>query len=229
MRTTVVTRLAIVDAQAIFRAGIRQICSAFPDIAVVGEGSRNADGLALAERHAPEVLVLDGAQSSVLAVIAHLREYHHHIALVLFVDQADHIDELLLHRGLQAGVMGFLRKDIEPLNLVRAIRDASCGLRTVMPEAKPAPQLFQELGNCDHHALSEREQAVLELLLRGISNDEIAAILCVSRSTVKFHLRNIYSKLGVRSRAEALAFVFSQRPLENMPEAGTRRALAVTA
>ncbi|NJM05665.1 response regulator transcription factor [Candidatus Gracilibacteria bacterium] len=226
MRTMAVIRLVTVDVRSIFRAGIRQICSAFPDIVVVGEGSRNADAVALCERQQPDVILLDGSQSNQLSFIAHLREYHHDVAMLLFVDE---IDDLLLHRAFQLGVLGYLYKDVEALSLVRAIRDASCGLRTLTPEPRAAAYRYQQNSAFDHHALSEREQAVLELLMHGISNDEIAGHLCVSRSTVKFHLRNIYSKLGVRSRAEALAFVFGQRPSESIPEALSRRALAVPA
>jgi DNA-binding NarL/FixJ family response regulator len=221
-----VVRLVTIDTRAIFRAGIRQICASSPDITIVGESSHNADAIALCERQHADIVVLDGTQSNTLSVISHLRECYPDIKILLFVEQ---ISEFMLHRAMQLGVMGYLFKDAEALSLIRSIRDASCGLRTIATDLR-SPSYRQEDGSeLDQNSLSEREQAVLELLMHGISNDAIATRLCVSRSTVKFHLRNIYSKLGVRSRAEALAVVFGQRPIEGLHDIAARRAFIVVA
>ncbi len=222
-------RLVTVDAQAIFRAGIRQICAAFPDIIVAGEAGRAADALGLCERLRPDLLLLDGGLPGGLSLIAQLREHHPAVRVLIL---ADRLDEAALRRALQLGVAGYLLKQIEAFDLVQALRSAAGGLLTLAPEAAALVLGQAEQPECDLDALSEREQMVLALLLHGLSNDAIAARLRVSRATVKFHLRNIYSKLGVRSRTEALAVVYSQRrapaarqgdPLADLPR---RRALA---
>jgi DNA-binding NarL/FixJ family response regulator len=223
-------RIVTVDAQAIFRAGVRQICSAFPDIAVVGEAGRSADALVLCERLQPDLILLDGALPGCLSLIAQLRESHREIGVVILVDR---VDEALLRRALQHNVVGYLLKQIDVFDLIQAVRSAAGGLLTLAPEAATVALARSGQPECEQDALSEREQAVLALLLHGISNDDIAARLRVSCSTVKFHLRNIYSKLGVRSRAEALAVVYGQRRIaparsgEALPERPLRRPLAV--
>ncbi|HMQ35322.1 MAG TPA: response regulator transcription factor [Chloroflexaceae bacterium] len=230
MGTTSTIRLVTVDAQAIFRAGIRQICAAFPDIVVAGEASRAADALGLCERLRPDLLLLDGTLPGGLSLLAQLREHHGAVRALML---ADRVDETVLRRALQLGVAGYLLKQIEAFDLVQALRSAAGGLLTLAPEVAALALGRGDQPECDLDQLSEREQTVLSLLLHGMANDAIAARLRVSRATVKFHLRNIYSKLGVRSRTEALAVVYGQRrapvarpgdPLADLPR---RRAMAV--
>jgi DNA-binding NarL/FixJ family response regulator len=223
-------RIITIDAQAIFRAGIRQICSAFPDVVVVGEACRSSDALVLCERLRPDLLLIDGMLPGALSAIAQLREQQPELGMMILVDR---VDEGMLRRALQHGVVGYLLKQVDIFDLIQAIRSAAGGLLTLAPEAATVALARSGPLEREQDALSEREQAVLALLLHGISNDDIAARLRVSCSTVKFHLRNIYSKLGVRSRAEALAVVYAQhrtpapRLGESLPERSLRRALAV--
>lgn len=229
MRTAPTVRLIIAHEQPIFRAGIVLICSRLPGIAVAGEAGRGADALALCERLRPEILLLDADLPGALGLIAQLREVCPAVGVVLL---ADRVDAFLLQRALQYGAVGYLLKQIDAFDLVQAIRSASGGLLTLAPEAAVVLNRFDQPAHAPDQ-LSEREQRVLALLLNGLSNDTIADSLRVSRSTVKFHLRNIYSKLGVRSRAEALALVYGQRrlaagqPAEPPVELHQRRALAV--
>lgn len=227
MRTASTIRLVTVDSQAVFRAGISAICSAFPNIAVAGEGSRSADAMELCERLRPNLLLLDGGLPGALSVLVQLREHHPDVGVLLLADQ---LDEALLRRGLQLGVVGYLLRQIESFDLTQAIRSAARGLLTLAPEAIV---VLASQDDAAQDALSEREQAVLALLLQGCANDAIAARLQISRSTVKFHLRNIYMKLGVSSRVEALALVYRQRRgtlarlSEPLPELLRPRTLAV--
>lgn len=230
MGKTGIIRLISADAQAIFRAGIRQICSTFPDIEFVGEASRSADVLTLCERLCPDLVLLDGALPGALSLIAQMRQQCPSVGIMVLVDR---VDETLLRRGLQLGVVGYLLKQVDAFDLVQAIRSAAGGLLTIDPEIAALAIVAQDGMDIDQEALSDREQAVLNLLLQGISNNAIAGRLRISPSTVKFHLRNIYSKLGVRSRAEALAVIYGQqRPAtrqapETYPETPRRRSLAL--
>lgn len=201
-------RLVTVDAQAIFRAGIKQICAAVPDMMVAGEASRGADALVLCERLRPDLLLLDGALPGGLSLLAQLRERHGGVRVLLLANQ---IDESLLRHALQLGVVGYLLKHIEAFELVQAIRSAASGLLTLTPEAAALVRARAGQSELEPDVLSKREQAVLHLLLQGLTNSAIAAMLHISRATVKYHLRNIYSKLDVGSRTEALALVYWQR------------------
>jgi NarL family two-component system response regulator LiaR len=230
MRTAPTVRLIIAHDQPIFRAGIVQICSRLPGIIVAGEAGRSADALGLCDRLRPDILLLDGALPGALSLIAQLRETCPSVGVVVL---ADRVDEHLLQRALQHGAVGYLLKHIDAFDLIQAIRSASGGLLTLAPEAAAVVLNSFDQPKHEPDQLSEREQCVLALLLNGLSNDTIADNLQVSRSTVKFHLRNIYSKLGVRSRAEALALVYGQhRPARGQAsdaptELHPRRALAV--
>ncbi|MCS6882584.1 MAG: response regulator transcription factor [Oscillochloridaceae bacterium] len=226
-------RLISADAQAIFRAGIRQICSTFPDFEIVGEASRSADVLTLCERLRPDLVLLDGALPGALSLIAQMRQQYPKVSVIVLVDR---VDETLLRHGLQLGIVGYLLKQIDAFDLVQAIRSAAGGLLTIDPDIAALAIVGQNENDLDQEELSEREQAVLSLLLQGISNNDIARRLQISSSTVKFHLRNIYSKLsklGVRSRAEALAMIYGQRTVaspdasEPYPETLRRRSLAL--
>ncbi|GAB4442531.1 MAG: response regulator transcription factor [Chloroflexi bacterium OHK40] len=229
MSTATTIRIVTIDAHPIFRAGIRQICAAFPDVVVAGEASRCADAIVLCDQLRPTLLLMDGALAGGMSLIAQLRERHPKVGIVIL---ADRIDDSLLRRALELGVVGFLLKHVDPFDLMQALRSAAGGLLTLAPEVASAALARAAQPEREPDALSEREQAVLALLLSGLSNNSIAARLRVSCSTVKFHLRNIYSKLGVSTRAEALATVYAQRraPLtrsaEHVQELAWRRTLA---
>lgn len=201
-------RLISVDAQAVFRAGIKQICTTFPDLEVIGETSGCADALSLCERLRPDLLLIDGGLPDALGLVAQLRQLYPQIGVIMLVDRAD---EAQLRHAVHLGVTGYLVKQIDIFDLVQAIRSAAGGLLTIDPEAATLALATPGATGMQPEPLSDREQAVLRLLLQGLPNSAIAARLQISLSTVKFHLRNIYGKLGVSSRAEALAAIYGQQ------------------
>lgn len=201
-------RVAIVDAQPIFRVGIRQIFAAFPDITVIGEAGCSADALVLCERLRPGLLLFDAAMPGGLTLIAQLHERRSPVRVLIL---AERVDEALLDQALQLNIVGYLLKHLGAFDIAQAVRSAASGLLTLAPEAAAAARCGASRPESNPHRLSEREQAVLALLLQCLSNEMIAARLNISRSTVKFHLANIYAKLGVRTRAEAITVFYRQR------------------
>jgi len=132
-------------------------------------------------------------------------------------------DPDLVLRALQAGAIGYLVKGISAGRLAQAIREAYAGRPTLAPEAvqalvhRPAPSPV--LGN----DLTGREREVLALLAAGLSNVEIAQRLTIRLSTVKYHLRGIYSKLGAANRAEAVALALEHKLIPTRLQAPSRR------
>lgn len=201
------TRLVTADPQAIFRAGVRQVLGAFPDFEVVGEAGSSTDAFTLCERVRPDLLLIDGLMPGALTLIARLRERRSPVRIVVI---ADRIEPAAVSHALQLGVAGYLLKAVEAFDLAQALRGAVGGLLTLAPELSAVAMGEWGPSAPDPDGLSERELVVLDLLLLGLSNQAIAARLHLSCATVKYHLRNIYDKLGVRTRAEALARFYRQ-------------------
>jgi NarL family two-component system response regulator LiaR len=127
------------------------------------------------------------------------------IALTSFKEQD------LVQRALQAGAIGYLLKDVQALELAEAIRAAYAGRPTLAPEATQALIQAATQPPQPGHDLTEREREVLALMVKGLSNNEIAGRLVVSISTVKYHVSGILSKLGAANRAEAVAMALQHR------------------
>lgn len=222
MGTSLLIRVAIVDAQQIFCAGVQRVLEPFAEISVVGSASCVVDARALCERHRPDVLLLDGALPGALTLLGHLRERQPKLRVVMLGDRAE---PALITAALDLGVRAYLLKTTTPLDLFHAVRAAASGMLTLAPEVVAA----MRDANDRPEPFSAREQEVLDLLVQGRSNEAIAAALHVSRSTVKFHLSNVFTKLGVRTRAEAIARVYEGQlsPAPRPPSLQTSSRLPV--
>jgi two-component system, NarL family, response regulator LiaR len=203
-------RVLIADDHAVVRQGLRTFLDLQEDLEVVGEASDGGEAVEVAEREAPDVVLMDLVMPGMdgIAAIRALRERvpgARAIALTSFGD-----DERVFP-AVRAGAAGDLLKDVEPGELVRAIRVVHAGQSVVHPAV--ASRLLEELaadgaatGRAPGEVLTAREREVLRLIARGRSNKVIARELGVSEKTVKTHVSHILGKLGVTARTQAALF-----------------------
>jgi len=202
-------RVLIADDHLIVREGLRMILETSDDMEVAGEAADGAEAVRLAQALAPDVVLMDLRMPNMdgLAAIERLRLQQPQIAVVILTT---YNEDDLMQRGLRAGARGYLLKDTDRDTLFNTIRAAARGETLLKPElvarllARPESKPHGEL------ELTERERQVLQAVARGERSKEIAARLGITERTVKAHLAGIYNKLGVDSRAAAIA-VAAQR------------------
>lgn len=197
--------LLIVDNQAVSRAGLHRLLESYPDLEVVGEATDSVQAVSEAAELWPQVVLID-AQLPIeqsLETVRQLRQLNATIHVLFLTDRER---EELLYEALRAGASGYILKDIAPDELAHAVRVVARGEMFVQPGM--ATRLLAHLDRHERavqERLTARERDVLQLLARGLRNKEIAARLTVSERTVNFHLANIYAKLHVSGRTEALS------------------------
>ena len=197
-------RVFLVDDHAVVRSGLSAFLLAFDELELVGEASSGEKALQLCQEIQPDVVLMDLVMPGMdgAAATHAIRERcpdTQVIALTSFKEQE------LVHGALEAGAIGYLLKNVSAAELADAIRAAHAGLPTLAPEATQALMSVAREPRSPGHDLTDREREVLRLLVEGLTNPGIADRLVVSHSTVKFHVSNILSKLGVSSRTEAVA------------------------
>ena len=201
-------RLVIADDHLIIRQGLRLILETEADFELAGEAADGAEALELCAQLRPDVVLMDLRMPGMdgLTAIERLRAEQPQIAVVILTTFNE--DDLML-RGLQAGARGYLLKDTDRGALFNPIRAAARGETLLKPEILTR-LLGQHPGGAHksttaESGLTEREQEVLEAVARGERSKEVALRLGISERTVKAHLASIYGKLGVDSRAAAIA------------------------
>ena len=214
-------RVMVVDDHAVVRGGLSAFLLAYEDLQLVGEAANGAEALWLAERCQPDVVLMDLMMPEMDGATAtrQLRQRHPHIQVIALTSFKE---DDLVQGALAAGAIGYLLKNISANELVGAIRSAYVGRPTLAPEAT---QVL--IHNATHHRpkplgfdLTEREHDVLALMVTGMNNNEIADKLIVSRSTVKYHVSNILSKLQAATRTEAVAYALQQNLVHTSSERG---------
>ena len=213
-------RVALADDQRLLREGLRIILDAAPDITVVGVAEDGLDAIALAAKEQPDVMLLDirmprcdgiEATPRILQASPQTR-----VLLLTTFDMPD-----LVIEAMRAGASGFLLKDSSAEQLTAAVRAAAEGQMLLQGQsaagllaglARPSSVEAAQLERpAQDFGLTEREQDVLRLIARGMSNAEIAQELVVSEATVKTHINHIFAKLGARDRAQALVLAQQHR------------------
>ncbi len=199
--------IVLIDDHAIVRHGLRAILERESDLRVVGEAATTEAAMAVVSAVRPQIVLLDlklsaGSDTEGLELCAALTANHPGLGVLVLTT---FIDDHLVLAAIHNGARGYVVKDVDTSALIRAIRDISRGGSAF--DARSAAAMVRGIHAGPVEAdkkLTAREQEVLELLSRGMSNIEIGKKLFISDTTVKFHVGNILRKLGVSRRAEAV-------------------------
>jgi DNA-binding NarL/FixJ family response regulator len=203
-------RSLIAEDHFVARVGVRTIVNTQPDMTVVAEAMNGQQAVELYRQHLPDVTLLDlrmPVMTGIEAAIA-IRRDHPRARLIALTTYGGDED---IRRAARAGVQAYLTKDVLHDELLKAIRTVYSG-RTYLPAAIAAALAAQ----APRPDLSGRELEVLELVVNGMSNKEIAGALNIAEHTVKNHVKSIFDKLGVADRTQA-ATVAIQRGIVHLP------------
>ena len=198
MNQSNVIRILIADDHPILGQALTMLLECEPDMSVVGQACDGQKALELFHQHQPDVALMDlrmPKMEGADAIAAICAKFKHARIVVLTTFDGDED----IYRGLRAGAKGYLLKGAEPNELLDAIRTVHKGQKYISPSI--AAKLAERMGSPE---LSDRELEVLRLMAKGMSNQQISTDLNIAESTVRFHANNIFGKLNVSDRTQAV-------------------------
>ncbi len=202
-------RVAIADDQQLFSGGLARIIGVQPDIEVVGEAHTGEEAVELCLETEPDVVLMD-ISMPVMDGVSATRKIREILPRTRILILTVHTDDAHVFQGIKAGAQGYLLKDCTPEDLTRAIRTVYAG-DTIMAQdiAQKMLTTFEGIQNDDAEIaphLTERELEVIKALAQGKSNKQIAQSLHISEKTVRNHASNIYKKLHIYDRTQAVIY-----------------------
>lgn len=203
-------RVLVVDDHSVVRHGLIAMLQWESDIEVVGEAADGERAVELISALEPDVVLLD-LRMPKLSGVEVMWKTHQRYPAVRFLVLTTYDSDEYISPALAAGAQGYLLKDVLPEDLVEAVRSIMRGGAALEPGV--AARVLERMQQSESDSLSNRERDVLRLLVAGASNKQIAARLALSENTIKTHLSNIFSKLNVQSRAEAVAVALQRKLL----------------
>ncbi len=221
-KSLVAIRLVIADDQRLFRQSLRMVLEHHSDLKVIAEASDGQEAYEQAKAVRPDVVLMDVEMPKLdgIGATAVLMKSLVGIKVLILSSYSD--DDRVL-KGIKAGAVGYIVKDATAEEFVKIIRATHEGVDITSPYlANLHPVVLARLqGRADQAAaptldvagfnLSPREQEIVDLLVQGLSNKEMAEQLCLSHDTIKAHLQHIFRKIGVSSRLEAVVFLLTGR------------------
>ncbi len=203
-------RVMLVDDHAMVRRGLATFLMVFDDFKLVGEADSGLAAIELCEQVKPDVILMDMVMPEMDGASATraIRKQFPHVQVIALTSFKE---GELIKNALEAGAIGFLLKDVSADDLAWAIRAARSGRATLSPEAAQVLVETANLPPAPGLDLTVREREVLGLMIEGLNNTQIAGKLTISPSTIKSHVSNILSKLGVASRTEAVTLALRNK------------------
>jgi DNA-binding NarL/FixJ family response regulator len=198
-------RVLVADDHRLMLTAVRRALAGAEDFEIVGEVSVGSHVVPAVRETKPNVVLLDLRMPELdgLACLERLRKHDPDVGVVIL---SSYSDEAQIEAARAAGALAYVVKTVEPVDLPAVLRSAVAGEPFAVWGADMPPVTATPAAGVP--ALSEREAAVLEAVARGLSNREIGRKLWISEQTVKFHLRNVYRKLGITSRTEAARYAY---------------------
>jgi NarL family two-component system response regulator LiaR len=202
-------RIVIVDDHAMLRKGLAVFLMSYADLKLVGEGANGKEALTLCDEKQPDIVLMD-LLMPIMDGITATRLIHQEFPDIQIIALTSFGEERLIKDVLTAGAISYLFKKVLADDLAQAIRAAHRGIATYAPEVTDILIQSLQKPRSRFETLTPREHEVLELMVKGIGNNEIADALTIELSTTKSHVSSILGKLGVTSRMEVIAMVMEE-------------------